>query len=71
MVAIKKSDQAAAAARRKARQQARKECCQVSEATLVAADWVILVTPVTSALVTPLTPERFPTADVLALYRLR
>jgi IS4 transposase len=32
-------------------------------ATLAAADWVILVTS--------LAPEDFPTADVLALYRLR
>ena len=63
LVAIKKSEQAAAAARRKVRQQARKECYQVSQATLAAADWVILVTS--------LTPESFPTADVLALYRLR
>lgn len=63
LIAIKKSDQAAAAARRKARRQARKERYQVSQATLAAADWVILVTS--------LTPECFPTADVLALYRLR
>ena len=67
LVALKKSDQAAPAARRKARRQAHKERYQVSEATLAAADWVI---PVTSKLVTEVTslpPERFPTADVLAL----
>ena len=63
LVARKKSDQAAAAARRKARRQAQKERYQVSDATLAAADWLILVTS--------LPPERFPTADVLALYRLR
>ena len=63
LVAIKKSEQAAVEARRKVRQQARKDRYQVSQATLAAAEWVILVTS--------LTPERFPTADVLALYRLR
>jgi hypothetical protein len=63
LVAIRKSEPAAAAARRKARRQAQKERYQISEATLAAADWVILVTS--------LTPESFPTADALALYRLR
>ena len=63
LAALRKSDQAAAAARRKARRQARKQRYQVSQATLAAADWVILVTS--------LTPECVPTADVLALYRLR
>jgi hypothetical protein len=63
LVAVKKSEQAAQAARRTARQQARKHGHQLSKGTLAAADWVILVTS--------LAPEAFPTADVLALYRLR
>ena len=72
LVAIRKSDQAAAAARRRARRQACKERYQVSEATLTAADWVIPGAAACAApAVTSLTPERFPTADVLALYRLR
>ena len=41
----------------------RKAGIEISKGTLVAADWVILVTS--------LDPEAFPTADVLALYRLR
>jgi hypothetical protein len=63
LVAIKKPAQAAAEARRKARRDAQREGYQVSRATLLAADWVILVTS--------LAPEAFATADVLALYRLR
>jgi len=63
LVAVKKSGQAAAAARRVARQQARKHGHTISKGTLEAADWVILVTS--------LAPEAFPTADILALYRLR
>jgi len=63
LVAVRKSEPAAAVARRKARRQAQKERHQISEATLAAADWVILVTS--------LMPESFPTADVLALHRLR
>ena len=63
LVAVKKSGQAAEAARRAARRQARKGGHQISKGTLAAADWVILVTS--------LAPEDFPTADVLALYRLR
>ena len=39
------------------------EIRQLSKATLVAADWVILVTS--------LPPDAFAAADVLALYRLR
>jgi IS4 transposase len=62
LVAVKKSPQAAAA-RRTARRQAQKGGHQISQGTLTAADWVILVTS--------LTPEAFPTADLLALYRLR
>jgi hypothetical protein len=63
LVAIKKSEQAAEAARRKARRDAQREGYQVSDGTLIAADWVILVTS--------LDVEDFPTADILALYRLR
>lgn len=63
LVAVKKTAQAAAAARRKARQAARKGGHQISKGTLAAAEWVILITS--------LEPEAFPTADVLALYRLR
>lgn len=63
LVAIKKPAQAAEAARRKARRDAQKDGRQVSKRSLIAADWVILVTS--------LSPEDFPTADVLALYRLR
>ena len=51
------------AARRKARRDAQREGYQLSKRTLDAADWVILVTS--------LSPKPFPTADVLALYRLR
>jgi len=63
LVAVKKPEQAAAAARRKARRTAQKGGHQLSRQTLDAADWVILVTS--------LKPEDFTTADVLALYRLR
>jgi hypothetical protein len=63
LVAVKKPPQAAAEARRKARRSAQKERYQISKATLAAAEWVILVTS--------LAPQAFPTADVLALYRLR
>ena len=63
LVAVKKSGQAAEAARRTARRKARQHGHQIAKGTLAAAEWVILVTS--------LTPEAFPTADVLALYRLR
>lgn len=63
LVAVKKPTRAAAGARRKARREAQREGHQISKRTLAAADWVILVTS--------LTPADFPTADVLALYRLR
>lgn len=63
LVAVKKPAQACEAARRKARREAQREGRQISKATLIAADWVILVTS--------LAPEEYPTADVLALYRLR
>lgn len=63
LVALKKSPEAAAEARRKARRAAQREGHTISKQTLEAADWVILVTS--------LTPETFATGDVLALYRLR
>jgi hypothetical protein len=63
LVAVKKSPPAAEAARRKARRQAQKGGHQISQDTLAAAAWVILVTS--------LAPDAFPTADILALYRLR
>jgi hypothetical protein len=63
LVAIKKPQQAAEAARRKARREAQRGGHTVSKQTLDAADWVILITS--------LKPEDFTTADILALYRLR
>jgi hypothetical protein len=63
LVAVKKSEQAAAAARRKARRDAQREGYQISRRTLAAADWVIIVTS--------LEPDEFSTSDVLDLYRLR
>jgi Transposase DDE domain len=63
LIAVKKPPHAAAEARRKARLDARKHRHQISQGTLAAAEWVILVTS--------LAPEAFSTADVLALYRLR
>jgi Transposase DDE domain len=63
LVAIKRSVGAAQAARRKARREAQRGSHHLSQGTLIAADWVILVTS--------LAPEAFPTADVVALYRLR
>jgi hypothetical protein len=63
LVAVRKPPRAAEAARRKARRAAQKGGHHISRGTLAAADWVILVTS--------LDPEAFPTADVLALYRLR
>ena len=63
LVAVKKSPQAAEAARRTARREAQKGGHQISQATLVAADWLILVTS--------LPPDDVRAADILALYRLR
>jgi hypothetical protein len=63
LVAVKKPPQAAAEARRKARRNAQREGHQLSKKTLIAADWVIVVTS--------LNPEEFTTEDILALYRLR
>ena len=63
LVAIKKPAQAAEAARRKARRDARRGGHQISKGTLEAAAWVILITS--------LDAKTFSTADILALYRLR
>jgi hypothetical protein len=63
LVAVRKPQQAAAEARRKARREAQRGGHTVSKQTLDAADWVILITS--------LKPEDFTTDDVLALYRLR
>lgn len=63
LVAVKKTEPAAAAAKRKARRAARKGGHHISKGTLAAAGWVLLIAS--------LKPEAFPTADVLALDRLR
>jgi hypothetical protein len=63
LVAIRKPQQAAVEARRKARREAQRGGHTVSQQTLDAADWVILITS--------LKPEDFTTDDVVALYRLR
>jgi hypothetical protein len=63
LVAIRKPEAAAAQARRKARRDAQREGYQISKATLEAADWVILLTSLSS--------DEFSTEDVLDLYRLR
>jgi hypothetical protein len=63
LVAIKKPPEAAEAARLAARRTASKAGNAISEGTLIAAGWVILVTS--------LTVDNFSTDDILALYRLR
>lgn len=63
LVAVRKPPAAAEDARAKARREARRRQSQIAPATLAAAEWVLLVTS--------LDPEAFPSADVLALYRLR
>jgi hypothetical protein len=63
LVALKKPPQAAEKARSKARQSARRGGHQLSKQTLQAADWVILITSLTS--------DDYTADDVLALYRLR
>lgn len=62
-LAIRKPPQGAEAARRKARKQAMKGGHQVSKGTLIAAEWIIIVTS--------LARDDFTSQDVLALYRLR
>jgi hypothetical protein len=63
LIAVKKPEQAAEAARRQARRAAQREGYTISQDALAAADWVIIVTS--------LTPQAATTAEVLALYRLR
>jgi hypothetical protein len=63
LVAVKKSPQAAEAARRKARREAAKGQYKILKGTILAAEWIILLTS--------LAVEEFTTADILALYRLR
>jgi len=63
LVAARKSEQAAEAARRKARRDAQREGHQVSQATLLAAEWVVALTSLDAA--------AFPAAEALAPYRLR
>lgn len=63
LVAVRKSEPAIAAARRQARRAAQRAGVRVSEATLIAAEWVMVVTS--------LGPADYSAADVLALYRLR
>lgn len=63
LVAVKKPPQAAEEAKKRARRNASKGGHQVSPNTLIAAEWVILITSLDAA--------DFPTDDVLDLYRLR
>jgi len=63
LVAIKKPRKACAAARRKARKDAKRHGNTISRKTLAACDWVILVTS--------LDAQTFSTDDILDLYRLR
>lgn len=63
LVAVRKPPELAAAARQKARKEAKRRGHRISQKTLVAAEWVILVTS--------LAPEAFSTDEVLDLYRLR
>ena len=61
--AVQVGSHAIAEARRKARQAAQRKGGKISDETLVAAEWVILVTS--------LAVEAYSADDVLALYRLR
>jgi hypothetical protein len=63
LITVKKSPEAAEKARRQARRAAQQEGYTVSQATLEAADWVILVTS--------LSADAYPAKDILDLYRLR
>jgi hypothetical protein len=63
LVAVKKPPRAAEAARRAARRSSKKAGNTISQGTLAAADWLILITS--------LPAETFSTGDILALYRLR
>jgi hypothetical protein len=63
LVMLRLSEAAAERNRRQARRKSRKQGKTIQQKTLRAAGFVLLVTS--------LPPERFPAADVLALYRLR
>ena len=63
LIGLRKSPEAAEAARAKARRAAQREGSTISEATLVAAEWVLLVTS--------LCAETVPAPEILDLYRLR
>mgnify|MGYP001549918265 FL=1 len=63
LVAVRKPPEAAEAAKRTARRNAQKGGHKISKDTLIAAEWVILVTS--------LDADTFSTNDVLDLYRLR
>jgi hypothetical protein len=63
LIAIRRSEAAAAEARRKARRQAQQDGYQISQQTFAAADWFILVTSLKAA--------DFAPDDMLAPYRLR
>ena len=63
LVAFRKLPKAAEAARVKARRDAQRERYEISDATLVAADWIMIVTS--------LKVDAFSAQDVLDLYRLR
>jgi hypothetical protein len=63
LIAVRKSPEAAKAAKRRARRAAQRGGHQISKDTLTAAEWILLVTS--------LDADTFSTDDVLALYRLR
>ena len=63
LVAQRKPPEACEAARRTARREAQRGGHTLSQATLIAADWVIIVTS--------LRPDATTSDDILALYRLR
>lgn len=63
LIAVRKPPSVIAEARRKARRAAQKKGRQASTGTLLACEWVILVTS--------LSPDDFSTDDILKLYRMR
>lgn len=63
LIGRRKSPEAAEAAKAAARRAAQREGNKVSDATLIAAEWFLLVTS--------LKPETVPACEVLDLYRLR
>lgn len=63
LVAIKKTPEAAEKAKLAARKQSRRGGHKIAPQTLIAAEWIILVTS--------LDPQHYSTQDILALYRLR